>query len=256
VTRGGDRAERIQKLISRSGLASRRRAEEWIRQGRVTVDGQTAHLGQKADPDLQTIMIDGRPLFFEEERLTVILNKPPQVVSTLSDPQGRPTVADLTADLKVRLFPVGRLDYHSQGLLLMTNDGPLAQQLAHPAFKVPKTYLVKVKGRPRTADLDSLRTGIKVEGRRTAPAQVEVVGPTENNTWLRITVIEGRNRLIRKMCAAIGHGVKKLIRERIGPLELGDLAPGKHRRLTRREIEDLRRAGRAASPGPGAPSAS
>jgi pseudouridine synthase len=248
VNSGGDRAQRIQKIISRAGLASRRLAEQWIRQGRVTVDGQTAQLGQKADPDRQTVMIDGRPVFYEEERLWVALNKPAQVVSTLSDPQGRPTVAQLTADLKVRLFPVGRLDYHSQGLLLMTNDGRLAQELAHPAFKVPKTYLVKVKGRPRSGELDRLRQGLKIDGRPTAPAQVEMVGPTENNTWLRITVIEGRNRLIRKMCAQIGHGVKKLIREKIGPIELGDLPPGRHRRLTRREIEALRRAGRRSGP--------
>jgi len=236
--------ERLQKLISRAGLASRRQAEVWIRAGRVTVDGQTAVLGQRADPGRQTIMIDGRPVFFEEERLCVVLNKPPQVVSTLSDPQGRATVADLTADLKVRLFPVGRLDYHSQGLLLMTNDGPLAHELSHPRFKVPRTYLVKVKGRPRAPDLDRLRQGVRIEGRQTAPAEVEVVGPTQNNTWLRVTVIEGRNRLIRKMCAHIGHGVKKLVRERFGPIELGDLPLGRHRRLSRREIEALRRAGR------------
>jgi pseudouridine synthase len=173
-------------------------------------------------------------------------------VTTLSDPQGRPTVGDLIDDVPGRVYPVGRLDYHSEGLLLLTDDGELARALMDPRSRVPKTYRVKVQGVPEAAALERLRRGVLLDGRRTRPAEVRIAraGP---NPWLEVTIVEGRNRQIRRMCLAVGHRVAKLTRVRIGPLELGRLPRGKHRRLTPEEIDDLRRAAGGASPRTGAP---
>lgn len=237
-----DTGERLQKLISRAGLASRRTAEQWIAKGRVMVNGRIAVLGQRADPELDLILVGGQPLIIESSKITIVLHKPRGYVTTLKDPEGRPIVADLIQDVGERLFPVGRLDYHSEGLLIMTNDGDLAQLLAHPRSHVPRTYRVKVKGRPGKEALDQLRSGVKVQGWMTAPADVEFVGKSARNTWLLITLYEGRNQQIRRMCAKVGHGVQRLIRVSVGPLELGDLPPGRYRRLTKKELGDLKRA--------------
>jgi len=199
-------------------------------------------LGTKALPQTDRITIDGRPVRPVAEPLYILLHKPVGVVTTLSDPEGRPTVRDLLPDVRVRVFPVGRLDYASSGLLLLTNDGELALRLTHPRYGVRKTYRVKVKGAPTAEALAELTAGVRLEEGRTAPAQVRAERTRDGKTWLEITLGEGRKREVRRMCERIGHPVEKLRRVRLGPLTLGKLAPGQHRMLTEREINDLFRA--------------
>ena len=199
-------------------------------------------LGTKANPRTDRITIDGRPLRLAEERLYILLHKPVGVVTTLSDPQGRPTVRDLLPEVRARVYPVGRLDFHSSGLLLLTNDGELAQRLTHPRYGARKTYHVKVKGTPTPAALAQLAGGVPLEEGQTAPAGIRVISSANSKTWLEVTLGEGRKREVRRMCERVGYPVEKLARVRLGPLSLGKLPPGQHRLLTEREVHDLRRA--------------
>lgn len=232
--------ERVQKLIAAAGLASRRQAEEWITAGRVTVNGQAAILGTQADPAVDRIEVDGRPLSARERKMYVLLNKPAGYVVSLKDPQGRPVVTELVAGLPARLFPVGRLDYNTEGLLLLTNDGELAQRLAHPSHETGKTYLVKVRGRLDPATCERLAKGVLLDDGPTAPAKIEHVRFTTGHTWFELTIHEGRNRQVRRMCEAIGHPVARLKRIRLDFLQLGDLPAGEYRQLTPGEVQRLK----------------
>lgn len=232
--------ERLQKLISRAGLASRRQAEDWIRQGRVTVNNRTAQLGQSADLKIDQIKIDGAPLKTEEQKITVLLNKPRGYVCSLKDPQGRPLVTDLVKDIPERLFPIGRLDYNSEGLLLLTNDGDLSHALSHPGKGVEKTYLVKVRGRFTRAMAEQMRQGMRLEDGMTLPAKVKNVRATTNNCWFEVTLKEGRNRQVRRMCEFYGLTVVRLKRIQIGFLTLEGVRTGTYRQLLPAEVAKLK----------------
>ncbi len=231
--------ERLQKLIAAAGLASRRQAEEWIEAGRVVVNGQVACLGDKADPERDRVEIDGKPLPREERKVYLLLNKPVGYVTTLKDPQGRPIVTDLVKDLGVRLFPVGRLDANTEGLLLLTNDGDLAQRLAHPRHKIAKTYLVKARGHLSEQARQQLEQGVVLDDGRTLPAEVSRLRTSGNNSWFELTLREGRNRQVRRMCERVGHPVVRLKRIRLGFLTLEGTATGRYRVLTATEISRL-----------------
>jgi 23S rRNA pseudouridine2605 synthase len=239
--------QRLHKVLAAAGCGSRRACEEIIRQGRVQVNGQVVtELGTKVDPHRDEIRVDGTPISGPAEKVHLVLHKPPGCISTAHDPWGRPTVLDLIPH-RGRLYPVGRLDAESEGLLLLTNDGELTHRLTHPRYEQEKEYLVLVKGRPQDAVLAQLRRGVDLEEGRTAPARVSRASPKEGldtppgTTWLRIVLHEGRKRQIRRMCAAVGHPVQRLIRVRLGPLRLGTLKPGQWRPLTQRELDELRR---------------
>lgn len=227
-------------MIAAAGLCSRRTAEEWLAAGRVAVDGVTAHLGDKADPDTQMVTVDGRRVGAAEKPVYVLVNKPRGCVTTLSDEKGRPTVADLVREVNGRVFPVGRLDYLSEGLLLMTNDGALAQGLLHPRFEISKTYLLTASGEVEgaAARLAAVRL---LDGERIRPAKVTLLRSSGTTAVLSVTIHEGKNRQIRRMCEACGLTVGRLQRVREGPLQLGDLKPGKWRYLTSSEILALKR---------------
>jgi 23S rRNA pseudouridine2605 synthase len=229
--------ERLQKVLAQRGFGSRRACEELIAAGRVAVNGETALLGRRVDPGTDHVAVDGVPVGVRPGLVYYLLNKPAGVVSTASDPGGRPAVTGLVPD-EPRVHPVGRLDAASEGLLLLTNDGNLTFQLTHPRFGVEKEYLVVVDGTPKRGALRLLREGVVLEDGRTAPARVALIGA---NT-LRITIHEGRNRQVRRMCDAVGHPVRRLVRTRLGPLRVGTLAPGEWRELTQREVRALERA--------------
>jgi pseudouridine synthase len=238
--------ERLQKILSRAGVTSRRSAERWILEGRVVVNGhRIERLGEKADPRTDDIRVDGRRLKLPGRRLVVALYKPRGVVTTLSDPQGRPTVRELVAAIRERIYPVGRLDFHSEGLLLLTNDGDLAAELMSPRSHTPKVYEVKVRGVPTSETLRRLARGVVLEGRRTLPARLRLLRG-EQNAWVEVRLIEGRKNQIREMFKRAGHPVSKLRRVRIGALGLGRLRPGEHRILSADEV-DLLRGGRPES---------
>ena len=251
---------RLQKLIAGTGLASRRKAEEMIAAGRVTVNGVVVtELGTKVDPERDHVKVDGRHLRAAQPCVYLMLNKPKHVMSTLDAPEGRPTVKDFLHGVSVRVFPVGRLDFDSEGLVLLTNNGDLAQALLHPKYHVPKTYLIKVKGVLGEDEIRTLERGVKLEDGMTAPAKVMKIGKAESNSWLEITIHEGRKHQVKRMMEAVGHPVIKLTRVRMGPLALGDLAPGAYRFLTDREANRLRElvqdrvareAGEETSPAP------
>ena len=233
-------AERLQKLISMAGLTSRRSAEEWICAGRVKVNGTVAGLGDKADPETDEILVDGVPLSLKEEHVYLMLNKPRGYVTTLSDEEGRKTVADLVRDCGARVYPVGRLDLDSEGLLLMTNDGALMQRLIHPSGEIDKTYQVSVYG-PVQGCAARLASLTDLEGESIRPARVEVLRQGRETAELSMTIHEGKNRQIRRMCAACGLTVKRLRRVKEHTLELGDLPAGKWRYLTPEEICALKK---------------
>jgi len=239
-------AERLQKIIAAAGIASRRKSEELISSGRVLVNGQVVtELGTKADPEHDHIRVDGKLLQGPERFTYVVLNKPKGYVTTVSDEKKRPTVMDLVQKVKGRVYPVGRLDWASEGLLLMTNDGALANALMKAASNVAKTYVVKVAGQPDEAKLDKLRRGISIAekgGRRvrTAPAKIRLIREGDN-PWLEVTIIEGRNRQVRKMFEEVGHHVEKIRRVQYGPLAL-DVPPGDWRNLTLLEVAKLKSA--------------
>jgi 23S rRNA pseudouridine2605 synthase len=237
-------AERLQKILAAAGVASRRKAEEIIAAGRVTLNGAVVReQGTKADPRHDAICVDGHPLAAPERLLYFVLHKPKGYVTTASDPEGRPTVLDLLEDCPGRVYPVGRLDYASEGLLLLTNDGELAQKLTKAGSHVPKVYFVKISGKPGEPAIQRLREGIAIEfegGRRvkTAPAKI-TLAKNAANPWYEVTLIEGRNRQIRRMFKAIGFRVEKIKRVRLGPLVL-DVEPGEYRELTQKEIAQLK----------------
>ncbi len=232
---------RLQKILAEMGIASRRKAEGLILEGRVTVNGKVATIGMKADPQRDHIKVDGKLLLRPEPKVYYLLYKPAGVVTTLYDPQGRPTVKDFLKRIPYRIYPVGRLDYHSEGLLLLTNDGELSHAILHPSKKIPKTYLVKVKGYVEEEGLKRLRKGIRLEDGPTSPARVRLVRYSEKNSWVEITIYEGRKRQVRRMFEKIGHPVLKLRRIAINGLRLGDLKPGELRQLTSEEIRLLKR---------------
>jgi 23S rRNA pseudouridine2605 synthase len=235
--------ERLQKIIARAGLASRREAERWIQEGRVTVNGAvTTKLGTQADAGKDKIKVDGK-LIVRPALRYVVFHKPPGMITSLRDPQGRPDLGEWLEGLgaKGHLFPVGRLDFNSSGLLILTNDGELAQKLMHPRYEVRKVYRVKISGRPSDEDLERLRKGMKLEDGWTAPAKVKIVEMLSKKAWLEIEIHEGRYREVRRMFQALGFFVEKLIRIRMGPLGLGALAPGEYRPLQPREISALKK---------------
>jgi 23S rRNA pseudouridine2605 synthase len=232
--------ERLQKILSQAGVASRREAERMITDGRVAVNGkQVTELGAKADPARDTVTVDGKPVTVDEKRVYVILNKPVGYVTTLKDPEGRPIVTDLLKGLGVRVFPVGRLDYNTEGLLLLTNDGEWANRLAHPRHEVDKEYLVRVRGTVAREQITRLEQGVDLEDGKTAPARVAMTKQSDNNTWISITIHEGRYRQVRRMCEAVSLSVVRLRRVRYGALALGDLKIGEYRRLSPGEAAAL-----------------
>jgi 23S rRNA pseudouridine2605 synthase len=256
-------AERLQKIIAAAGLASRRKAEELISRGLVSVNGQiVTELGTKADPAHDHIKVSGKLIGPPQRPVYLLLHKPKGYVTTASDPEGRATVLDLVRGVGARVYPVGRLDYASEGLLLLTNDGELARALMHASSHVPKTYLVKVSGRPSAEQIEKLRRGITLPSQsmplkvpvntvtkprarrtasvRTAPARIQLLRDAQN-PWYEVSLIEGRNRQIRRMFEEIGHHVEKIKRVRYGPLEL-DVEAGKFRHLTSREVGQLKKA--------------
>ena len=228
--------ERLQKVLARAGIASRRASEEMIQAGRVTINGQIAALGDKV-ADSDRIELDGIPVLRDPNLVHYLLHKPRDVVSTASDTQNRQTVVDLVPST-IRVYPVGRLDADSEGLMILTNDGDLTHRLTHPSFGVPKEYLVHVEGIPQRSALRSLREGIQLEDGMTAPAQVSM----PDQRLLKITIHEGRNRQVRRMCAAIGHPVVRLVRVRIGPITDSSLTAGSWRELTNEEVRSLYQA--------------
>ena len=234
--------ERLQKVLARVGIGSRRVCEDLIAEGRVLVDGETAVLGRRVDPETALIEVDGAPVGVRPDLVHYVLNKPAGVVTTADDPQGRPTVVGLVPN-EPRVFPVGRLDVDTEGLLLLTNDGELAHRLTHPSYGVEKEYVAEVEGLPTRAVLRRLREGVELDDGPTAPARATLVDPSV----VRLTIHEGRNRQVRRMCEAVGHSVVRLVRTRIGPLADRSLAPGAWRKLTGDEVRSLQRA--VAEPG-------
>ena len=234
-----DQLQRIQKLIARAGLASRRQAEVWISQGRVTLNDALAKLGDKADLTVDRVCVDGKPLPGAQKKQYLMLNKPLGYVTTLNDPQGRPTILHFLTDIRERLFSVGRLDLNTEGLLLLTNDGDLSQRLIHPRHKVPKTYQVKISGRLSKSAQTAMEQGVVLDDGITAPAKIENVHFSNKNTWFELTITEGRNRQVRRMCSVVGFSVSALKRVRMANIELGNLASGKTRSLRSHEIDIL-----------------
>ena len=256
--------ERLQRILSRAGIASRRKAEEWIREGRVTVNGRTAEIGDKADPQTDAIKVDGRRLKPAPKGAHYLVYKPRGYMSTRQDPQGRPTVLDLLPPkFRKSLIIAGRLDFNSEGLMILTADGDLANRLAHPSFGSTKTYHVKVKGVPQEEEIAKLRAGVMLEGKRTAPAKIRLLksprsGKGESNSWWIVELQEGRNRQIREMFFRAGNPVQRLIRVGIGRIADRDLPVGSYRELSPAEVESLKsgkpvkppkRGGRRKKPG-------
>jgi 23S rRNA pseudouridine2605 synthase len=232
---------RLQKLIAGTGIASRRKSEALIIAGRVTVNGKVVtELGTKVDPGRDHVKVDGKHLSAAQPFVYLVLNKPKHVMSTLDDPGGRTTVKDYLRGVSVRVFPVGRLDFDSEGLMLLTNNGDLAQALLHPRYHVPKTYLIKVKGVLTEDEIKQLERGVRLDDGMTSPAMVKKIRKVEQNSWLEITIREGRKHQVKRMLESVGHPVIKLMRVRMGPLSLGNLAPGQFRFLTDREANALR----------------
>jgi 23S rRNA pseudouridine2605 synthase len=232
-----DDGERLQKTLARAGFGSRRTCEILISEGRVTIDGRVAELGNRVNPDVQMICVDGSLAPTAQNTVYFLLNKPDGVVTTASDPQGRTTVLELV-ESPVRIFPVGRLDMNTEGLLILTNDGRLAHLLTHPSSGIPKEYLARVEGDPSPAAIRRLRDGVELDDGVTSPAQVSRV----SEGLLRIVIHEGRNRQVRRMCAAVGHDVTRLVRTRIGPIQDATLSPGSSRQLSLAEVRRLMEA--------------
>jgi 23S rRNA pseudouridine2605 synthase len=235
-----DEGERLQKVLARAGVGSRRTNEMLIAEGRVTVNGEVAVLGRRVDPGRDRVALDGVPVVVDATVVHWVLNKPAGYVTTAHDTHGRPTVLDLVPD-EPRVFPVGRLDLETEGLLLLTNDGDLAQLLTHPRHGVEKEYFVEVEGKPSPAALRRLREGVELDDGPTLPARAKIVqeSPALTTTALAIVVKEGRKRMVRRMCATVGHPVVRLARTRIGPLRDPHLAPGTWRALATEEVRAL-----------------
>jgi 23S rRNA pseudouridine2605 synthase len=240
-----DGGVRLQKILSRAGVASRRAAEKLIAEGRVSVNGTTVlEMGTKADAASDDIRLDGRRVKSAETPRYILLNKPPGYVTTRKDPQRRPTVIDLLRGVREYVYPAGRLDYDTEGLVLMTNDGDLVAKLMHPRHGVERTYEARVNGVPDTDAIERLRTGVPLDGRRTRPAEVTLLhrGHTDRDSLLILTIREGRNRQVRRMCQAVGFPVRALARTRMGPLRDARLKSGMWRDLTADEVQALKKA--------------
>jgi pseudouridine synthase len=237
--------QRLQKIISGAGIASRRKAEELILQGRVEVNGQVVRtLGAKADPEKDRVKLNGRLLQSGQPKIYLMLNKPKGCVTTLNDPEGRPTVMELLKGVRHRVYPVGRLDYDAEGLLLFTNDGETAEHLMHPRYETPRTYLVKVKGVLEDPAIQKLEAGVALQDGVTAPCRIKKIRKTEENSWIELTMREGRNRQVKRMMEHAGHPVLKLKRILFAGLELSGLETGEYRYLTEKEIRQIRKIGR------------
>ncbi|MCI0528805.1 MAG: rRNA pseudouridine synthase [Nitrospira sp.] len=233
--------ERLQKIIARAGITSRRKAEELILEGRVKVNGRVVtELGSKADAEQDHIKVDGKLIHLKQPQTYLMLNKPRGYVTTLSDPEGRLTVMDLLKGVRQRVFPVGRLDYDTEGLLLLTNDGNLAHGLMHPSYEVPKTYLAKVKGVLKDEEIKKLEKGVPLLDGKTAPCTIKKIRKTQENSWLEVTLHEGKKRQVRRMLEKINHPVLKLKRIRYAFLGLAGLLPGQYRHLSSQEVKRLK----------------
>lgn len=232
--------QRVQKILAQMGVASRRKAEDLLREGRVTVNGSPATIGMKADITKDHIKVDGKLLTRTEPHVYFLLNKPRGVLTSLSDPEGRPTIKDFLSGIKFRVFPVGRLDYDSEGLLLITNDGDCANAILHPSQKIPKTYVAKVSDKLTEEDLEKLRQGVQLKDGITGPAKVRRLKNTGQHSWIEITIYEGKKRQIRRMLDKLGHPVMRLKRIAINGLKLGDLKAGEIRHLSNDELEHIR----------------
>lgn len=232
---------RLQKYLADAGIASRRKAEEYILEGKVKVNGKVVtSLGTKVEPDTDIIMYNEKKIKITDKKIYLLLNKPVNYVTTVNDQFNRPTVIDLLHSVSERVYPVGRLDYNTSGLLILTNDGDLTYKITHPKHHIDKKYIASVKGIPDESTLNKLRKGITLDGYKTAPAKVKIISSSSNNSVLQITIHEGKNRQVRKMCEAIGHPVIELRRIAIGNISLGDLQIGKFRSLTSKEISYLK----------------
>jgi len=232
--------ERLQKIISAAGITSRRASEELILNGQVSVNGVVVtELGTKADPSIDTITVNGKPLSVSEQRLYILLNKPTGYITALKDGQGRKLVTDLLKDVPERVYPVGRLDYNTEGLLLLTNDGEWANRLMHPRHEVEKEYHVRVRGKIIEQQLKRMAEGVELEDGKTAPAVVQLIKSGEQNDWISVTIHEGRNRQVRRMCEAVSLSVVRLKRIRYGSLSIGTLRTGQFRYLTEAEVREL-----------------
>ncbi len=235
------KSERLQKILSEAGIASRREAEKIIISGRIQVNGQVVtELGSKADPDKDRITVDGKPIKIPSKKVYYLFNKPVHVMVTRHDPQDRPTIYDYLKEIKERVNPVGRLDFDSEGLILLTNDGDLLARLTHPRHEVPKTYQARITGHLSPEKLEKIRKGMRLEDYTTQPCEIREFKKNPNNSWVEIVLREGKNRQVRNMIEAVGHQVLRLARVAIGPLKLGELGRGRWRSLTKAEIESLR----------------
>lgn len=236
--------ERLQKIIASYGITSRRKAEEFIEEGRVTVNGKVAVLGAKADPDKDHIKVDGKLITGKAPLVYLIFYKPKGILTSLSDAQGRPTVGDYIKKIRERVYPVGRLDFHSEGLILLTNNGAMTHALLHPSKKIPKKYHVKVKGVPKEEQIKKIGSGIRLDDGPTMPAEIKPLGTTQtgNNSWFEVIIYEGKKRQIRRMFDKIKHPVMKLKRIAVDGVSLGKLKPGEFRYLTEHEVQRLEKA--------------
>jgi 23S rRNA pseudouridine2605 synthase len=231
--------ERIQKILARAGICSRRKAEEYVAAGRVTVDGQViTRPGVKVDPEHAAILVDGKPIR-QEEKVYILLNKPPGYVTTMDDPQGRPIVMDLLPSITHRIFPVGRLDLDSEGALILTNDGALANKLLHPRYEINKTYEATIQGFPQPSALKKLEQGVLLDGKKTWPAALKILRRKKGTTTIEVIIHEGKKRQVRKMFQAVGHHVLRLKRTAYGRLKLGPLEQGTYRFLGENDIKKL-----------------
>lgn len=237
-----EKAERIQKILAERGIASRRKAEEMIAAGHVKVNGVTAKLGDKADPERDKITVHGKPVAAAEKEIYVMLHKPRGFVTTMQDEMGRKCITELTAEIPQRVYPIGRLDRDSEGLLLLTNDGDFAHSMMHPSMHVPKTYRVTVRPAITEDMLTKMTVGMMVDGQQTLPAQVRVLEQQQGRVVLEIVLYEGKNRQIRKMCEQLGLEIARLKRIAYGPVKLGMLQPGKWRELSKDELKRLKEA--------------
>jgi 23S rRNA pseudouridine2605 synthase len=246
--------ERVQKILSKMGMTSRRKAEEWIREGRVRINGRPARIGDKADPAKDHIRVDGRRIFSPSSHVYILLNKPKKTITTAEDPEGRRTVFDFLTGQKPRVFPVGRLDYDTEGVLLLTNDGEMAHRLAHPSSQVPRSYWVKLKGKPTREEIRRLSRGITLGDGPTAPCRIVPLRESGENLWVEMVLREGRNRQVKRMWEKTGYFVLKLKRVEFAGLTAKGLAPGQSRFLNDREVRGLKKflRGKDGLPSPGA----
>lgn len=234
--------QRLQKYMAHAGLASRRVCEDMIRAGRVTVNGKKAVIGTVIEPGKDKVLVDGRPIGRPERKRYIILNKPKGYITTVRDQFKRKTILDLVKDVPERVYPVGRLDYDSEGLIILTNDGKLANRIMHPSYELEKVYLVTVKGQITVDALKQLRRGVMLEDGKTAPAQAELLMQENDESVLRLVIHEGRNRQVRRMCDVVGYPVTRLVRLAVGPIKLGKLGVGEYRDLTEAEVGKLKQA--------------